>query len=152
MTDREILNNRYLIEERLGSGGMAMVYRAHDLMLERKVAVKILRQDFSRDPEFRRRFQKEAQAAAKLSHPNIVTIHDFGYYEDRLFIVMEYVPGADLKTILKQRGRIDLQEALELILQACAGIGNAHRAGLVHCDIKPQNLLVTPEKQLNVCI
>jgi serine/threonine-protein kinase len=150
MTEQEILNNRYRIDERLGSGGMAMVYRAHDLMLERNVAVKILRRNFSRDPEFRRRFQKEAQAAAKLSHPNIVTVHDFGYDENRLFMVMEYVPGSDLKTMVKQQGRIELYEALGLMLQACAGIGNAHQAGLVHCDIKPQNLLVTPEKQLKV--
>ena len=149
-TEPIILNNRYQLEERLGSGGMAMVYRAHDLTLERAVAIKILRKDYSNDPEFRERFHLEAKAAANLSHPNIVTVHDFGLYKDRLFIVMEYVPGTDLKTILKQRGRLNIQEAIELITQASAGVGYAHRAGLIHCDIKPQNMLVTPEKRLKV--
>jgi serine/threonine protein kinase len=150
MSESILLNNRYRLEEPLGSGGMAMVYRGHDLMLERTVAIKILRKDYSNDPEFRERFHLEAKAAANLSHPNIVTVHDFGLNIDQLFIVMEYVPGTDLKTILKKRGRISIPEAIELISQACAGIGYAHRAGLVHCDIKPQNMLVTPEKRLKV--
>lgn len=127
-----------------------MVYRAHDLVLERNVAVKVLRKDLSQDPHFRERFHQEAKAAAGLSHPNLVTIHDFGLDDEQLFIVMEYVPGTDLKTILKRRGRLPVAEATGLILQACAGIGYAHRAGLVHCDIKPQNMLVTPEQQLKV--
>lgn len=127
-----------------------MVYRAHDLMLERTVAIKVLRKDFSSDPEFRERFRQEAKAAANLSHPNIVTVHDFGLDADRLFIVMEFVPGVDLKTILQRRGRFGISEGLSLIIQACAGIGYAHRSGLVHCDIKPQNMLVTPDKRLKV--
>jgi serine/threonine-protein kinase len=145
-----ILNNRYQLQERLGAGGMAMVYRAHDLTLERTVALKILRKDFSNDPSFRQRFHQEAKAAANLSHPNIVTVHDFGLYADQLFIVMEFVPGNDLKTLLKGRNRFEPAEALELINQACAGIGYAHRAGLVHCDIKPQNMLVMPDNRLKV--
>ena len=145
-----VLNNRYRLEERLGSGGMAVVYRAYDLTLERTVAIKILRKDYSNDPEFRERFHLEAKAAANLSHPNIVTVHDFGLNVDQLFIVMEYVPGTDLKTILKQTGRFSIHEAIELIIQASAGIGYAHRAGLIHCDIKPQNMLVSPEKRLKV--
>jgi serine/threonine-protein kinase len=145
-----ILNNRYQLQERLGAGGMAMVYRAHDLTLERTVAIKILRKDFSNDPAFRQRFRQEAKAAANLSHPNIVTVHDFGLYADQLFIIMEFVPGSDLKTLLRERNRFDPAEALELITQACAGIGYAHRAGLVHCDIKPQNMLVTPDNRLKV--
>jgi serine/threonine protein kinase len=145
-----ILNNRYQLQERLGAGGMAMVYRAHDLTLERTVAIKILRKDFSNDPSFRQRFHQEAKAAANLSHPNIVTVHDFGLYADQLFIIMEYVPGNDLKTLLKERNRFEPLDALELITQACAGIGYAHRAGLVHCDIKPQNMLVTPDSRLKV--
>jgi len=150
MSEPILLNNRYRLEEQQGSGGMAMVYRAHDLMLERTVAIKLLRADFSSDPDFRERFRQEAKAAANLSHPNIVTVHDFGLDEGRLFIVMEYVPGTDLKTILKQRGRFSLDEAVALMVQACAGIGYAHRVGLVHCDIKPQNMLVTPDQRLKV--
>lgn len=150
MPETILLNNRYLLEERQAQGGMAMVYRAHDLVLERSVAVKILRKDLSRDPHFRERFHQEAKAAAGLSHPNLVTIHDFGLDNEQLFIVMEYVPGTDFKTILKRRGRLPITEGVGLILQACAGIGYAHRAGLVHCDIKPQNMLVTPEGQLKV--
>jgi serine/threonine protein kinase len=150
MSEPILLNNRYRLEEQQGSGGMAMVYRAHDLMLERTVAIKLLRADFSSDPDFRERFRQEAKAAANLSHPNIVTVHDFGLDEGRLFIVMEYVPGTDVKTILKQNGRFGLDEAIALMVQACAGIGYAHRVGLVHCDVKPQNMLVTPDKRLKV--
>jgi serine/threonine protein kinase len=129
---------------------MAMVYRAQDLTLERKVAIKILRKDYSDNDEFKERFRQEAKAAANLSHPNIVTVHDFGFYANQLFIVMEYVPGIDLKSLLKDRGKLSLADSIELISQACAGIGYAHRAGLVHCDVKPQNMLVTPDNRLKV--
>lgn len=127
-----------------------MVYRARDLMLERQVAVKVLREDLSNDIAFRDRFHQEAKAAANLTHPNIVTVHDFGLDRNRFFIVMEYVPGTDLKTMIRQRKRFSLAEAIPLIAQACAGIGYAHRAGLVHCDVKPQNMLVTPDQRLKV--
>jgi len=127
-----------------------MVFRARDQMLERTVAIKTLRRDFSNDPEFRERFSQEAKAAAKLSHANIVTVHDFGLDSGRLFIVMEYIPGFDLKRLLKQQGRFASDETIQLLTQACAGIGYAHRAGLVHCDVKPLNLLVTPDKLLKV--
>ena len=150
MADEIILNNRYLLQARKGVGGMAMVYQAHDLTLERTVAIKLLRKDFSDRAEFRKNFHQEAKAAAKLSHPNIVTVHDFGIHDDQLFIVMEYVSGIDLKTYLKQHERLEIEESVDLILQACSGIGYAHRAGLVHCDIKPQNMLVTPDHQLKV--
>lgn len=129
---------------------MAVVYRAQDLMLERIVAVKILREKFSGNAEFRIRFRQEARAVANLSHPNIVTIHDFGLHENRLYIVMEYVPGTDLKAILNRYGKIGIEDGIQLIVQACEGIGYAHQSGMVHCDIKPQNLLVTPEKKLKV--
>lgn len=150
MREKEILNGRYELNENLGTGGMAFVYSAKDLMLERTVAIKILREDFSADTAFRERFRQEAKAAANLSHPNIVTVHDFGLDSGRLFIVMENVPGMDLKTIIQRRGRFSVDEALHLMIQACAGVGYAHRAGLIHCDIKPQNLLVTPDKRLKV--
>lgn len=129
---------------------MAVVYLARDLMLERPVAIKVLRQDFSRDEDFRDRFRQEARAAANLSHPNIVMVHDFGLDAGRLYIVMEYIPGTDLKTMMKQRGRFSVDDAMPLIVQACAGIGYAHRAGLVHCDVKPHNMLVSPDQRLKV--
>lgn len=150
MSDLVVLNNRYQLDERLGSGGMAVVFRAHDLMLERDVALKILRESFSDDPAFQERFRQEAKAAANLSHPNIVTVHDFGLDQGRLFIVMEYVPGAHLKSILQSQGRLTIEGAVSVMIQACAGIGYAHRAGLVHCDIKPHNFLITPDKRVKV--
>ena len=145
-----LLNNRYALQKRVGKGGMAVVYEAHDLMLERTVAIKILRETFSKDPAFRERFRQEAKAAANLAHPNIVTIHDFGFDAGRLFIIMEHVPGTDLKTIIEQRGRFTVDEAIPLLVQTCAGLGYAHRAGLVHCDIKPHNILVTPDQRVKV--
>lgn len=150
MDKPRLLNNRYQLLDQLGKGGMAVVYRARDLMLERFVAVKLLREDYSRDPAFQQRFRQEAKAAANLSHPNIVTVHDFGLDQGQLFLVMEFVPGTDLKTLIKQRGRFTPEEAVPLLIQACAGIGYAHRAGLVHCDVKPQNMLVTPDQRLKV--
>ena len=150
MSEIALLNNRYQLEKRLGSGGMAMVYQGRDLTLERTVAIKVLRSDYSSDPAFRERFRQEAKAAANLSHPNIVTVHDFGLDAGRLFIVMEYVPGSTLKELIETRGRLSQNRAISLIVQACAGIGYAHRAGLVHCDVKPQNMLVTPDQRLKV--
>lgn len=150
MADNLILNKRYQLEERLGSGGMAVIYRARDLTLERQVAIKILRESYSADAEFRQRFHQEAKAAANLSHPNIITIHDFGYDSGRLFIIMEYLPGTDLKSLLQRRGKFSVDETLELMIQACAGVGYAHRAGLIHCDIKPHNFIITPDKRLKV--
>jgi len=145
-----LLNNRYQIDGRIGTGGMAEVYRARDIMLERTVAIKLLREDFSSEPAFRERFRQEAKAAANLSHPNIVMIHDFGFNDQQIFIVMEYVPGTDLKTILGSRGILSVDEALPLMIQACAGVGYAHRTGLVHCDVKPHNMIVTPDHRLKV--
>ncbi len=150
MNEIPLLNNRYQVLEERGKGGMAFIYLARDLMLERDVAIKVLREDFSNDPAFQEHFRQEARAAANLSHPNIVTVHDFGLDQGKLFIVMEYVPGVDLKTHILQRGRFTPDEALPLIIQACAGIGYAHRAGLVHCDVKPQNMLVMPDQRLKV--
>ncbi len=145
-----ILGKRYQLQQTLGSGGMSVVYRGRDLMLERPVAIKVLRPDFSKDVGFRERFRHEARAAANLSHPNIVTVHDFGLDNESLYIVMEYVPGTDLKTMIRQRRHFTLDEAIPLIVQACAGVGYAHRAGLIHCDIKPQNMLVSPDQRLKV--
>lgn len=146
----ETLNGRYRLDRKLGEGGMAIVYQATDLMLDRTIAVKILRKNFSSSSAFQERFKQEARAAANLTHPNIVTVHDFGLDQDRLFIVMEYVPGTDLKQIIQQKGALPIYQATRLFVQACAGIGYAHRAGLVHCDIKPHNMLITPDNRLKV--
>lgn len=145
-----ILGNRYQLLQTIGTGGMAVVYLGRDTMLERPVAIKILREDYSKNEAFRERFRLEAKAAANLSHPNIVTVHDFGFDSDRLYLVMEYLPGTDLKTILRERSRLPIQEAVNIIVQAAAGIGYAHRAGLIHCDVKPHNILVTPDQRIKV--
>ena len=150
MSNPQILNDRYQLNAKIGSGGMAHVYRAMDLMLQRNVAVKVLKEDYSADLAFRERFRQEARSAANLSHPNIVTVHDFGLDQGHLFIVMEYIPGTDLKSLIKERGRLSVTESLELMIQACQGVGYAHRAGLVHCDIKPHNFLVTPDMLVKV--
>ena len=150
MNEGMLLNNRYQLLERLGTGGMSDVFRARDLMLERSVAIKILHETYSDDQAFQDRFRQEARAAANLSHPNIVTVHDFGFDHGQLFIVMEHIPGKDMKTLLRQRGRYPVEEAIALMVQACAGIGYAHRAGLVHCDVKPHNMIVTPDARLKV--
>ena len=146
----DILNDRYRLDKKLGEGGMAIVYQATDLMLDRTIAVKILRKDYSSSKAFQERFKEEARAAANLTHQNIVTVHDFGLDQDQLFIVMEYVPGTDLKEIIKRSGSLPLPQASRLFVQACAGIGYAHRAGLVHCDIKPHNMLITPDFRLKM--
>lgn len=150
MTEGTLLNDRYQLLERLGSGGMAEVYRARDVVLDRYVAIKVLREDYSDNEGFQSQFRLEARAAANLSHPNIVTVHDFGFADHLLYIVMEYIPGKDLKQLIRERGRFTVQDGIPLLTQACAGIGYAHRAGLVHCDVKPHNMLVAPDGRLKV--
>lgn len=145
-----LLGKRYQLQKPLATGGMAVVYKALDLWLERPVAIKILQQNYSSDIGFRQRFHHEAKAAANLSHPNIVTVYDFGLDQEQLYIVMEFVPGKDLKSLIKEHGLYNANEALPLLMQACAGIGYAHRSGLIHCDVKPQNFLVSPDQKLKV--
>jgi serine/threonine-protein kinase len=149
-----ILNSRYQLLERVGSGGMATVYKAQDKALGRIVAVKMLHETLTSDEEFLRRFQREAHAAANLTHPNIVTVHDIGQDGHRHFIVMEYVAGQTLKEIIREQSKngqfIPLSRALALTIQICAGIGYAHRANLAHCDVKPQNVLVTRDDRVKV--
>ena len=146
-----ILNQRYRLVELVGAGGMATVYRGEDLLLERTVAVKFLREPFASDPAFRERFLGEARAAARLDHPNIVRIYDVGEDEGHHpYIVMEIVEGEDLKSSIRRDGPLSVNQALNLTRQICAGVGLAHRAGIVHCDLKPQNILVTYEGQAKV--
>lgn len=150
MSDPTLLNDRYQLLEKLGSGGMADVFRARDLMLDRYVAIKVLRKDYSGNPEFQNHFRMEARSAANLSHPNIVTVHDFGFADNLLFIVMEFINGKDLKQLIRERGRFSVEAGIPLMVQACAGLGYAHRAGLVHCDVKPHNMLVSSDGRLKV--
>ncbi len=143
--DEILLNNRYRLVEMIGAGGMAVVYKGVDVLLHRPVAVKILREAYANDPTFLARFQQEARSAAQLDHPNVVTIYDVGQDQGRHYIVMEYVEGEDLKSLIRRAGRLSVDQAVHIATQIAAGVGHAHRAGIIHCDIKPQNVLVTPE-------
>ena len=145
-----VLGGRYDLIKRLGVGGMAYVYRAFDRNLQRDVAIKLLRESLIDDPSFQARFLQEARSAANLSHPNIVTIYDFGYDQNQYFIVMEYIDGTDLKSLIHQQSRLELNEAVDLMIQISSGVGYAHRAGVVHCDLKPQNVLVAHDGRAKI--
>jgi serine/threonine-protein kinase len=144
------LGNRYRLIHQVGKGGMALVYEAYDQMLERPVAVKLLRQDFSEIQGFRDRFKQEAKSAANLSHPNIVTIHDFGEDPHGIYIVMEFMVGKDLKFRIRDKGFYSVTEGIPLMIQACNALGYAHRAGIIHCDVKPQNMIVSDDHRLKI--
>jgi eukaryotic-like serine/threonine-protein kinase len=137
-----LVADRYEIQELLGTGGMASVYRAHDTLLERSVALKVLHEHFSRDPNYVERFRREARAIARVSHPNIVTVIDRGSFEDREFIVFEHVPGETLKEILERQGPLPVAEALAVAHQVARALAFAHEHGVVHRDVKPHNVLV----------
>lgn len=143
MSNDTLLNNRYRLVAQQGSGGMAVIYKAVDIELGRTVAVKVLRPSLTSDPSFLTRFRNEARSVANLAHPNIVTVHDVGADGPTHYIVMEFIEGQDLKKIIKSEGILSVDRTLKLAIQICAGIGFAHRAGLVHADVKPQNILVT---------
>ncbi|MDQ7028871.1 MAG: protein kinase [Ardenticatenia bacterium] len=145
-----VLDRRYRLTERIGEGGMAEVYRGIDLRLGREVAVKVLRPQYAGDQKFLERFLQEARAMASFSHPNIVNVYDVGREGRRYYIVMEYVPGTDLRRFLQQRGQLPVREALEIARQIAAGVGAAHRKGIVHRDIKPGNVLITPTGEAKV--
>ncbi len=145
-----ILDQRYRLTERIGEGGMAEVYRGTDLRLGREVAVKILRPQYASDQKFLERFLQEARAMASFSHPNIVNVYDVGREGRRYYIVMEYVPGTDLRHLIRKRAPLSVQEALEIARQIAAGVGAAHRKGIVHRDIKPGNVLITPSGEAKV--
>jgi serine/threonine-protein kinase len=145
-----IARGRYRIEDTLGHGGMAVVYLAEDSELGRRVAVKVLADQFSADGEFRTRFVREARLAARLSHPNVVHVYDAGEENGRPFIVMELVPGETVADLLARRGKLPPQEAAALAKQAAHGLQHAHDAGLVHRDVKPQNLIVRDDGVLKI--
>jgi len=140
-----ILGGRYELLEKIGGGGMALVYKAKCKLLNRFVAVKLLRPEFTADEEFVKRFRVEAQAAASLSHPNIVSIYDVGKEDDMHYIVMEYVNGITLKDYVVQNGALDWKEAVNIVIQICSAIEHAHKNHIVHRDIKPHNILLTKD-------
>ena len=142
MSPNGLLDDRYRLLERIGGGGMAEVFLAEDVLLARQVAVKLLRPQFTGDEEFVSRFRQEARAAARLSHPNIVSIYDVGCEADTHYIVMEYVPGETLKESIKRQGRMPAAMAVEYAVQIAGALKHAHDNQIVHCDIKPHNILI----------
>ncbi|MEH7382476.1 Stk1 family PASTA domain-containing Ser/Thr kinase [Bacillus sp. JJ1533] len=144
------LSGRYKILEVIGGGGMANVYLARDIILERDVAIKVLRLDFSNDEEFIKRFRREAHAATSLAHPNVVSIYDVGEEEDIYYIVMEYVPGQTLKQYIQRNAPLHPKEAINIMLQLTSAITHAHQNQIVHRDIKPQNILIDHDGTVKV--
>jgi serine/threonine-protein kinase len=144
------LSNRYEVIERIGGGGMAIVYRGRDLLLHRQVAVKVLRQQFVNDEEFIKRFRREAQAAASLSHPNIVSVYDVGQEEDIHFIVMEYVEGINLNDKIKSEAPLSVEESVNIAGQICDALDHAHHHQVIHRDIKPHNILIGQNGRVKV--
>ena len=144
------INDRYQIIKTLGEGGMANVYLAHDTILDRNVAVKVLRGDLANDEKFVRRFQREALSASSLSHPNIVEMYDVGEDDGQYYIVMEYVDGKTLKQVLKSRGHLSITEVVDIMLQLTDGMAHAHDAYIIHRDIKPQNIMILSNGMIKI--
>ena len=150
MPNGKVLADRYVIKEIIGQGGMADVYLARDTILDRNVAVKILRSHLAQDDTYVQRFRREASAAATLSHRNIIEIYDVGEEDGQYYIVMEYVSGMTLKELIYKRGALHLQEAVDVMLQLTSGVEEAHAHGVIHRDLKPQNILVTDSGILKI--
>ena len=140
-----VLGNRYEIIKKIGDGGMAFVYKAKDILLNRIVAVKVLRPEFVDDDEFLGKFKREAEAVASLSHPNIVNVYDVGEDGKVHYIVMEYIDGQNLKEIIKNEGTLDEYTALDITKQIAMALSAAHKKGIIHRDIKPHNILISNE-------
>lgn len=150
LSNGTFLGNRYEIIEKIGSGGMSDVYRAKDHSLGRDVAIKVLKSDFAQDSSFVTKFRAEAQSAAALEHPNIVNIYDVGSEDGLYYIVMEYIEGITLKQYIAKKGRLGYNEALSIAIQMARGIEAAHNKGIVHQDIKPQNIIISKEGKVKV--
>lgn len=146
----DLLGGRYRLVELLGQGGMATIYRATDAQLHRDVAVKVLRPEYGRDPDFVARFRQEAQAAASLSHPNVVGVYDFGASADGPYIVMELVDGEDVATLLARHGPLPPRQAAQLTAEAARALAAAHARGIVHRDVKPGNILISSDGRVKV--
>lgn len=145
-----LFKDRYRLDAKIGEGGTSVVYRGYDLLLRRQVAIKVLRAQHAADEQFARRFLDEARAAANLSHPNIVNTYDVGDVDGSHFIVQEYVGGETLDALVRRQGKLPEAVAVRYARQICAALAVAHRAGMVHADIKPSNLLVTPDDNIRV--
>ena len=150
VTKGQRINDRYEIIKSIGEGGMANVYLAYDTILDRNVAIKVLRGDLANDEKFVRRFQREALSASSLSHPNIVAMYDVGEDDGLYYIVMEYVEGKTLKQLLKKRGSLTLSEAIDIMLQLTDGMAHAHDSYIVHRDLKPQNIMIQDDGQIKI--
>jgi serine/threonine-protein kinase len=146
----ETIAERYELEEIVGHGGMSTVYKAHDSLLERNVALKVLHQQYNEDEDFVERFKHEARSVAQLQHPNIVTVIDRGEEDGRQYIVFEFIDGENLKELVVRKGRLDLRDALEIALEIARGLAFAHDNGLVHRDVKPQNVLLNGDGRAKV--
>jgi len=146
----KIIKNRYEINKELGRGGMAVVYEATDIMLDRQVALKMLRPEYASDEEFIKKIRHEARAVARISHPNVVNIYDIGQTENYNYLVMENIIGQNLKEIIEARNKLPIIEALDIASQIAAALNVAHESDIVHCDIKPHNIILTPENQVKV--
>lgn len=146
----KMISDRYMIVTSLGEGGMADVYLAIDTILNREVAIKILRGELSSDPVTLLRFQREANAASKLNHPNVVDVYDVGECDGRHYIVMEYVRGRTLKQLISQRGALDKEEAVDIMIQLTSAVEEAHKNNIIHRDIKPQNVLVKDDGTVKI--
>ncbi|WP_182897259.1 Stk1 family PASTA domain-containing Ser/Thr kinase [Microbispora sp. H10830] len=146
----QLLDGRYRVESRIARGGMASVYLALDVRLDRTVAVKVMHRSLAEDPQFVRRFIGEAKSVASLSHPNIVQVFDQGTDGAHVYLSMEYVPGRTLRDVLRRRGRLPAREALEMVIPVLAALGAAHQAGLIHRDVKPENVLLADDGRVKV--
>ena len=150
ITKGQKINDRYEIIKSIGEGGMANVYLGHDTILDRNVAIKVLRGDLSNDEKFVRRFQREALSASSLAHPNIVEMYDVGEDDGTYYIVMEYVDGKTLKQLLKRRGTLTLSEAIDIMSQLTDGMAHAHDSYIIHRDLKPQNIMIKDDGQIKI--
>lgn len=144
------LGNRYQILEQLGGGGMSVVYKAKDTFLNRLVTVKVLRPEYLSDTDFIHRFRREAQAVAKLSHPNIVHIHDVGQQDETHYLVMEYIDGDNLKNFMRENPHLALDKIINIIKQICEALRHAHQNNIVHQDVKPHNILITDDQRVKL--
>ncbi len=142
MIEQSTIAGRYRLEERIGEGGMAVVYSGTDTLLRRRVAIKVLREQYAADQEFVRRFYQEAESVGRLSHPNVVNTYDVGREDEIYYIVMEFVDGCSLAEIINSEGRLPEPVAIDYAAQVSQGLAYAHRQGLLHRDIKPANILV----------
>ena len=150
ITKGQKINDRYEIIRSIGEGGMANVYLGHDIILDRNVAIKVLRGDLSNDEKFVRRFQREALSASSLAHSNIVEMYDVGEDDGTYYIVMEYVEGKTLKQLLKKRGSLTLSEAIDIMVQLTDGMAHAHDSYIIHRDLKPQNIMIKDDGQIKI--